>query len=213
MLRAREQCGVCLAVEPSIKMYMARFVSGQNGHGRMCVQFQDLEVHNKTPDMAWLQYPYSVMHFINESSPLAPYVLVPHSLPEVHRDSSFGPKPAASVRPHPTVSFARDHVEVIVIAQATAVSSLGLCCVPHSVYTVWSALTRTYVTLPCARQAATGNGCESRASYSVNSIDFGHRFAYALFHHHDGTLKVEVDHMSTTVPEDPSLPLLLPHCF
>jgi hypothetical protein len=124
-------CGEHSTVEPSIKMYMARFVSGQNGHGRVCVQFQDLEVHNKTPDMAWLQYPFSVMHFIDESSPLAPYVL-PFCMPEAHRNSDT----KASVRPHPTVSFRRDHVEIIVIAQATAVSSLGLCCVPHSVYTV-----------------------------------------------------------------------------
>ena len=66
---------------------------------------------------------------------------------------------------------------------------------------------------PCARQAATGSGCESRASYPLTSIDFGYRFEDALFHHYDGTLKVEVEHMSTTVPEDPSLPLLLPQCF
>jgi hypothetical protein len=129
-------CGEHSTVEPSIKMYMARFVSGQSGHGRVCVQFQDLEVHNKTPDTAWLQYPYSVMHFIDESSPLAPYML---PLPEGKEDADGAADDTddkSIVRPQPTISWARDHVEIIVIAQATAVSLLGLCCVPHSVYTV-----------------------------------------------------------------------------
>jgi len=152
-------------VEPSVKLVMARFRSGQRGTGRVCVQFQDLEVANQS-EIAFLQFPYSAMHFIDENSPLAEY-LQPGKEGEV-------------TKPQPTIAMARDHVEVMCIVNGTA--------------------------------AATGSGCESRASYTSETIDFGHRFADTLFHHSDGTLCVELSKFDITEPEDTSA-LLLPQCF
>jgi hypothetical protein len=57
-----------------------------------------------------------------------------------------------------------------------------------------------------------GNTCESRASYTAANIRFGHRFADALRHDTDGTLTVELEEISHTLPEDPEKPCL-PQCF
>lgn len=62
--------------------------------------------------------------------------------------------------------------------------------------------------------ASTGNGFESRTSYTIDSIRFGHRFADALHRRADGegTLVVDISKLSETIPEDPAK-LLLPQCF
>lgn len=61
--------------------------------------------------------------------------------------------------------------------------------------------------------AATGNSFESRHSYTIHNIKFGHRFADALVHQtSDGTLAVDLSQFSRTLPEDPAC-LLRPQCF
>ena len=61
--------------------------------------------------------------------------------------------------------------------------------------------------------AATGNTSESRASYPVSSLRFGHRFADAIMHRRGHrTLTVDREQLSETLPEDP-MRLLLPQCF
>ena len=61
--------------------------------------------------------------------------------------------------------------------------------------------------------ATTGNTFESRASYTVNNIDFGHRFSDALVHNPtDNSLNVDLEHFSSTLLEDPS-ELFRPQCY
>ena len=147
-------------VDPTCKLTLARFRSGAGGAGRVCVQFQELKVGNQTP-IAFLQYPWSVVHYIDDESPLAEY-LVPGAAPQC------------------TAAMAEDRVEIIVTVLGTA--------------------------------ASTGNQCESRASYTVATIDCGCRFADALSHGDDGTLQVDQERISATVPEDPEF-LVLPECY
>ena len=52
-------------VDPTVKLTMARWRSGQDGRGRVCLEFQQLELGNKAPLIAFLQYPYSVLHHID----------------------------------------------------------------------------------------------------------------------------------------------------
>ena len=64
---------------------------------------------------------------------------------------------------------------------------------------------------------STGNACESRHSYTIHNIEFGHRFADALCHsrtdgHADGTLSVNLREFSRTLAEDPAC-LLKPQCY
>lgn len=64
-------------VDSSVKLFMARFHGGQHGEGRVCIEFHELKIANRTggqdsPFRAFLQYPWSVLHFIDDTSPLAP---------------------------------------------------------------------------------------------------------------------------------------------
>jgi len=102
---------------------------------------QDLALGNKS-SRALLQYPYSVVHFIDADSPLNAY----------------------------TTPAALADIEVILIVTGTA--------------------------------AATGNGCEYRASYGAGDIRFGRRFSDVLHFEADGTLGIDMDRFDTTVPED-----------
>ena len=110
-------------VDPSVKLYMARFHSGQQGEGRVAIEFQELRIGNRTggqdtPFSAFMQYPWSVLHFIDESSPLAPYVLPP-------RDGSGG-------LPEVSDDFGHDHVEIICKVLGTAPSTGNTCESRHS---------------------------------------------------------------------------------
>ncbi|KAL3903510.1 MAG: hypothetical protein SGPRY_011646 [Prymnesium sp.] len=61
-------------VDPSVKLTMARWHSGQDGIGRVSIEFVSLPLANKQPDIGFLQYPYSILHFIDKASPLYPYI-------------------------------------------------------------------------------------------------------------------------------------------
>lgn len=98
-------------VDPSVKLYMARWRSGQDGVGRVCIEFDELAVGNRTggqvtPMAAFLQYPWSVVHYLDEASPLRPYV-------------ELGPDGT----PAPADGLARDHVEILVVVLGTAAST------------------------------------------------------------------------------------------
>lgn len=54
---------------------MARYRSGAGREGRVCIEFQELQLGNKTPAVAFLQFPWSVVHYVDETSPLAEYVV------------------------------------------------------------------------------------------------------------------------------------------
>jgi len=156
-------------VNASVTLCLARFHSGQDGEGRVCIEFQELHIGNRTggqdtPFKAYLQYPFSVVHYIDEESPLAPYVGV-----------------TTDGRPTPADDFANDHLEIICMVLGTA--------------------------------AQTGSEFESRHSYTVHNICFGHRFQDALVHQRsDNTLSVDLSRFSKTLPEDPDN-LLKPQCF
>lgn len=56
-------------VEPVVKLSMARWHSGQDGLSRVCIKFADLTPSNRT-ERAFLQLPWSVVHVIDEDSPM-----------------------------------------------------------------------------------------------------------------------------------------------
>ena len=100
-------------VDPSCKLIIAAWRSGQDGTGRVCVEFRELAVGNRsggqvTPMMAALQFPWSVVHYIDEASPLREYV---------------GERGGPGGEPEPSAAFLRDHVEIICLALGTAAST------------------------------------------------------------------------------------------
>jgi hypothetical protein len=64
-------------VDTTVKLTMARFHAGQGTKGRVCIEFVDLPLGNRTAGggaTCFLQYPWSVVHWIDADSPLAEYV-------------------------------------------------------------------------------------------------------------------------------------------
>ena len=104
-------------VEPHCKLTMARFHSGQDGEGRVAIEVEELAVSNRT-GIALLQYPWSVVHYVDADSPLAKYVRI-----------------SATGEPSATDSFAAEHVEVICTLTGAAPTTGNVCESRHS-YTV-----------------------------------------------------------------------------
>lgn len=160
-------------VETKVYLTMARFRGGTCGPrptcagtlGRVCIEFKRLKIGNDTDDnLAFLQYPWSAVHWIDEESPLAEYI--------VCRDG----------RPQLKPSFIGDHVEIICTVIATA--------------------------------ASTGSECESRISYTAETINVRHRFADCLRHQASGMLEIDLKNFDRTEPEDADQSLnVLPQCF
>jgi len=99
-------------VEPCCRLTLVRWRSGQGGIGRVAIQFQELDVGLPTRPqisnvLAFLQFPWSVVHYIDESSPLREYIAIDE----------------VSGAPMPTGAMARDHVEVIFSTLGTAAST------------------------------------------------------------------------------------------
>lgn len=93
-------------VSPSCKLTLARFHTGQDGAGRVSIEFEELQISNKCDRSAFLQYPWSVVHFVDERSALAKYI-----------------QTSASGEPKAGESFGREHVEIICSVNGAAATT------------------------------------------------------------------------------------------
>ena len=100
-------------IDPSIKLHMIRWISGADEVSRVSFEFTELEVGNRGATSgiflppAFVQYPWSAVHYVDENSPLAPYV-----------------KAQADGKPSFTDAWMDDHVEILVTLTGT-VNSTG----------------------------------------------------------------------------------------